>query len=70
MVYLDNQGYQENLVLLESQGLQGLLGSLEGKENRVLLVYQGVQACQVMVNQGIQDLRVIRGMLVFLEHQA
>ena len=96
MVFLDNQGYQENLVLLESQDWQGHLvievnqdhqayqelenqekmvlegnqGSMEGKGNQALLVYQEVQACRVMVNQGFQDIRGTRDMLVSLDLQA
>lgn len=96
MVSLDSQGYQESLVLLESQDWQGHLvkeahqghqvcqelenqekmvsegnqDSLEGKGKQAFLVYQGVQACQAMVNQGFQDLRVTRDMLVSQDHQA
>lgn len=42
---------------------------LEVKGNQALLVYQGVQACQAMVNQAFLDLRVTRGMLVSLDLQ-
>ncbi|XP_032362513.1 collagen alpha-1(VIII) chain [Etheostoma spectabile] len=62
-VYLELEN-QEKMV---SEGNQGSLG---GKGNQAFLVYQGVQACQVMVNQGSQDLRVTRDMLGFLDLQA
>ncbi|GLD63409.1 collagen alpha-1(VIII) chain-like protein [Lates japonicus] len=51
-------------------GEEGNQGSLEGKGNQALLVYQGALDCQAMVNQGFQDLRVTRDMLVFLDLQA
>lgn len=67
-----NQDHQvcqglENQEKMVSEGNQGLL---EEKGKQALLVYQVVQACQVMVSQGFQDLRVTRDMLVFLDLQA
>lgn len=84
LVLLESQDWQVHLVKEVNQDHQvcqelgnqekmvseGNLGSLEGKENQALLVYQGVQACQAMVNQGFQDLRVTKGMLVSLDPQA
>lgn len=66
-VHQDHQGYQE-LENQEKMVFEGNQAFLEVKGNQGLLVYLGVQACQVMVNQVFQDLRAIRDMLVFLGH--
>lgn len=64
----DPQAYQE----LENQEktASGVnLGTLEGKENQDLLAYRAPQGCQDMASQGFQDLKVIRVMQVFTDHQ-
>lgn len=65
----DHQAYQE-LANQEKMVSEGNQDSLEGKGNQALRVYQGVQACQAMVNQDFQDLRVTRDMLVSQDLQA